>query len=81
MKITDDHINEFKENGAVLLKGAFSEYVDSARMAIEENIEKPSWRERTYRPDDDGQAFFRIMLYGTNLMVIEIWLKIQQCLK
>ena len=46
MKITDDHIKEFKENGAVLLKGAFSEYVDSARMAIEENIEKPSWRER-----------------------------------
>ena len=59
MKITDDHINEFKENGAVLLKGAFSEYVDSARMAIEENIEKPSWRERTYRPDDGGQAFFQ----------------------
>ena len=44
MKITDDHINEFKENGAVLLKGAFSEYVDSARMAIEENIENQAER-------------------------------------
>ena len=59
MESLDDHVNEFKENGAVFLKGAFSEYVDSARIAIEENIKKPSWRERTYRPDDDGQAFFQ----------------------
>ena len=52
-------INEFQQNGAVLLKGVFAEFVENARTAIEENMKNPSWRERTYRPDDGGQAFFQ----------------------
>ena len=59
MKITFDHKKKFLTDGAVLLRGAFSEFVEGARNAIEENIEKPSWRERTYKPDDGGQAFFQ----------------------
>ena len=59
MKITFDHIKKFSSDGAVLLKGAFREFVEGARNAIEENIRTPSWRERTYRPDDGGQAFFQ----------------------
>ena len=52
-------INEFQQNGAVLLKGVFAEFVENARTATEENMKNPSWRERTYRPDDGGQAFFQ----------------------
>lgn len=59
MDITSEHTRNFSTNGAVLLKGAFSEFVEDAQNAIEENIENPSWRERTYKPDDDGQAFFQ----------------------
>jgi len=52
-------IDRFQQQGAVLLKGVFTDYVDGLRTAIEENIANPSWRERTYRPDDGGQAFFQ----------------------
>ena len=52
-------IAEFQNQGAVLLKGVFADHVETARTAIEENIANPSWRERTYRPDDGGQAFFQ----------------------
>ena len=59
MEITSEHMKHFSSNGAVLLKGVFSEFVEDAQNAIEENIENPSWRERTYKPDDGGQAFFQ----------------------
>ena len=59
MEITSEHINHFSTNGVILLKGAFSEFVEDVRNAIEENIKNPSWRERTYNPDDGGQAFFQ----------------------
>lgn len=52
-------IETFQKQGALLLKGVFDDFVDGARAAIEENIANPSWRERTYRPDDGGQAFFQ----------------------
>ena len=54
----------------ILLKGAFSEFVEDVQNAIEENIKNPSWRERTYNPDDGGQAFSEIMsCVEQNLMV------------
>ena len=59
MDITNERIKNFSISGAVLLKGAFREFVEGAQDAIEENIKNPSWRERTYKPDDDGQAFFQ----------------------
>ena len=56
----DQHqIDSFQKNGAVLLKSAFVDFVEFARVAVEENMANPSWRERTYRPDDGGQAFFQ----------------------
>ncbi len=57
--LTQDLIETFQTQGAVLLKGVFRDHVEGARQAIEENIARPSWRERTYRPDDGGQAFFQ----------------------
>ena len=57
--LSKTQIDDFSHDGAVLLKGAFKAYVDAARQAIEENMKMPSWRERTYRPDDGSQAFFQ----------------------
>ena len=41
MNLTSDHIKSFSNDGAVLLKGAFSEFVEGAQKAIEENIANP----------------------------------------
>lgn len=57
--ITKQLIADFQSQGAVLIKGAFVDYVDDARTAIEENKLNPSWRERTYRPDDGSAPFFQ----------------------
>ncbi|MFD0915369.1 phytanoyl-CoA dioxygenase family protein [Pseudahrensia aquimaris] len=54
-----NQIEEFQRNGAVLLKGAFVEHVGPMREAIEQNKQNPSWRERTYRPDDGAAPFFQ----------------------
>ena len=58
-QITPAQIDEFEQNGALLLKGVFKDHVESVRLAIEENKASPSWRERTYRPDDGSAPFFQ----------------------
>ncbi len=57
--LTDAQIEAFQTHGAVHLPGAFKEFVSGAREAIEENKANPSWRERTYRPDDGRSPFFQ----------------------
>ncbi len=57
--LTDDQISEFETNGVIVLRNAFTPWVEGARKAIEQNKENPSWRERTYRPDDGGAPFFQ----------------------
>lgn len=57
--ISDEQIQAFQTDGAVVLRGVFSDFVEGARAAIEENKANPSWRERTYRPDDGSQPFFQ----------------------
>ena len=57
--LNQDQFDAFQSQGAILLKGVFKDFLEGARAAVEENISNPSWRERTYRPDDGGQAFFQ----------------------
>ncbi len=57
--IGQDQIDTFQKTGVVLLKGVFADYVNGARQAIEQNKANPSWRERTYRPDDGSAPFFQ----------------------
>ena len=57
--ITDQQIEDFERDGAVLIKGAFADWVEGARQAIEENKANPSWRERTYNPEDGSSPFFQ----------------------
>lgn len=57
--LSQTQIDDFARDGAVLLKGAFTDFLAGARDAIEQNMKSPSWRERTYHPDDGSQAFFQ----------------------
>ena len=61
--IAPQQIQQFEADGAILLKGVFADYVATVRAAIAENMARPSWRERTYRPEDgktdNEQAFFQ----------------------
>lgn len=57
--ITEQMIADFQTKGAVLIKGGFKEHVEDARAAIEENKANPSWRERTYTPDNGAAPFFQ----------------------
>ena len=57
--VSDADIAAYRADGAVLLKGAFTDFVEGARAAIEENKANPSWRERTYNPDDGSAPFFQ----------------------
>ena len=41
MEITSEHVNHFSTNGVVLLKGAFSVFVEDVQVAIEEYIDMP----------------------------------------
>ena len=56
-------IEEFQTDGVTVLRGVFTDWVEGARQAIEENKQKPSWRERTYLPEagdgESGAAFFQ----------------------
>lgn len=52
-------IADFKRDGVVLIKEVFKPYIEQARVAIEENQCNPSWRERTYQPDDGSAPFFQ----------------------
>jgi ectoine hydroxylase-related dioxygenase (phytanoyl-CoA dioxygenase family) len=52
-------ISDFQANGVVLLKGVLNDFVNDARVAIEENMAQPSWRERTYHKNDGSAPFFQ----------------------
>lgn len=57
--LSQAQIDEFREKGATVIRGAFGPWVEGARTAIEENKASPSWRERTYTPDGAESAFFQ----------------------
>jgi len=60
MEITSEHMKHFSTEWSCFIKRCISaNFVEEAQFAIEENIKNPSWRERTYKPDDGGQAFFQ----------------------
>ncbi|HCX88075.1 MAG TPA: phytanoyl-CoA dioxygenase [Gammaproteobacteria bacterium] len=59
-RLPDEVVEAFDKDGVVVLRDIFTPWVDGVRAAIEENKQKPSWRERTYRPDEgDGCEFFQ----------------------
>ncbi|MGE4636043.1 MAG: phytanoyl-CoA dioxygenase family protein [Arenicellales bacterium] len=58
--LSDHAIDSFQKDGVVVLRNLFKPWVEGVQAAIEENKSDPSWRERTYRPEDgEGAEFFQ----------------------
>lgn len=58
-RVGDDVVDRYQRDGAVLIKDVFGPWVAGVCEAIEQNKAEPSWRERTYRPDDGSAPFFQ----------------------
>ncbi len=58
--VSDESVASFQRDGVVVLRNVFKPWVEGVQQAIEENKRRPSWRERTYRPEEgDGCEFFQ----------------------
>ncbi|HSF96291.1 MAG TPA: phytanoyl-CoA dioxygenase family protein [Thermohalobaculum sp.] len=57
--IGDSLIEDFQRDGCAVIRGLFAPWVEGARVGIEENMAAPSFRERTYVPDDGSAPFFQ----------------------
>jgi len=60
--LDDATVAAFRNDGVVHLSGVFTDWVETLRRGIERNMESPSWRERTYHPDDSPTRFFQDFL-------------------
>ena len=56
--ITKEQINHFRDDGVVVLRGLFTDSVETLRSGIDANIASPSDDVRIYRNDDDSGLFF-----------------------
>ena len=52
-------INAFQRDGCAVLRSVFTPWIEGLKAGIEENIASPSFRERTYVPDDGSARFFQ----------------------
>lgn len=59
MDISNNQIKSYKEDGALLLKGVFLDWVITLETGIEKLIKNPSPRERSYLPEDGTAKFFQ----------------------
>ena len=72
MDISNNQIKSYKEDGAILLKGVFIDWVETLETGIEKLIKNPSPRERSYLPEDGTAKFFKIYVTGIELMNLKI---------
>ena len=56
--IDSSSIREFRETGATVLRGVFSEWVDTLRAGIAANMADPDPNARIYRGENGGGRFF-----------------------
>ena len=59
MDISNKQIKSYKEDGAILLKRVFIDWVETLETGIEKLIKNPSPRERSYLPEDGTAKFFQ----------------------
>jgi len=57
--INSESIEQFSQDGAVLLSGVFKDWVDPLRQGIESLMNSPSPLERSYQPEDGTAKFFQ----------------------
>ena len=58
-KIYDQDISNFSQDGCVVLRGVFKEWVRILQEGVEKLIINPSPRERSYKPEDGSSPFFQ----------------------
>lgn len=59
MTVSQDVIESFQRDGCAVIRGAFADWIEGARQGIEDNLASPTFRERTYVPDDGTARFFQ----------------------
>mgnify|MGYP003329825787 FL=1 len=52
-------IEDFSNDGAVLCRGFFLDWLDPLRIGVDKLIQNPSARERSYFPNDGSAPFFQ----------------------
>jgi len=58
-QVTDAQVEEYQADGVVVLRGLFTDWVEPLQQGIATNMAEPSWRERTYKPEDGSAPFFQ----------------------
>lgn len=59
MKLSPDQIRNYAEDGAILIRGAFRDWVQPLSTGIETLMAAPSPLERSYMPKDGSARFFQ----------------------
>ena len=57
--IDNEDIKNFANDGAILCKGIFCDWIDKLRVGVDKLIANPSVRERSYVPEDGTAPFFQ----------------------
>ena len=57
--ISEEIVEQFQKDGCAVIRGVFKPWIDGLKSGVEENMAAPSFRERTYRPDDGSAPFFQ----------------------
>ena len=52
-------IDDFRRDGCTVIRGVFDPWIDGLKEGVAENMASPSFRERTYHPEDGTAPFFQ----------------------
>ena len=58
-QITNQQVEDYQADGVIVLRGLFADWIESLKGGVASNMAEPSWRERTYRPQDGSAPFFQ----------------------
>ena len=58
-QITNQQVEDYQADGVIVLRGLFADWIESLKGGVASNMAEPSWRERTYRPEDGSAPFFQ----------------------
>ncbi len=56
--LSDEIVEEFRENGVVVLRGVFDDWVETLREGIDANMQDPAPNARIYKGENGGGRFF-----------------------
>lgn len=57
--MNDTDIEKFQDDGAIVLRGVFKDWIEPLRAGVEKNMASPSSFERTVKPADGSAWFFQ----------------------